>query len=102
MGLNVLIGAVKKFDIGTGSPYGITPNTVKNPYAKYEYLLGGKGCNTDYDPFLEADCSYLVSEALKAAGYNIPAFGTHDLFEGDTLKNRGQVFNLHFLEYTFK
>ncbi|MDD3467885.1 MAG: NlpC/P60 family protein, partial [Campylobacterales bacterium] len=85
MGINVLIAGATKFGVGTGSKFNVDPNQVKNPTAGYEYNLGGKGSNIDHDPFLEADCSYLVSTALKDAGYNISAFGTHDVYDKGSL-----------------
>lgn len=86
MGQAILDAAVAKK--GTGSKMNVDPKKVKQPDGQYEYRLGGKGgekSDTDSDGFMEIDCSGLVSDALKDAGYTMGSFGTHDLFNGEDL-----------------
>ena len=87
MGSNVFTAAYSKFKLGTGSKYNTPKNEVKNPAAIYEYLLGASGGDSDGDGFKETDCSYLVGEALRLAGYKLhpERLGSRELFNGTVL-----------------
>jgi len=88
---NILGAAFTQYGLGTGS-YPRTPiGDIKNPDAQYEYGQKGRtGVDTDHNGFREVDCSVLVYNALRNAGYYLPdssaaGFTTKTLFSDDNL-----------------
>lgn len=91
MASNILGAAFTQYGLGTGSKGGTSAAAVKNPDAQYEYGQKGRtGVDTDHNGFREVDCSVLVYNALRNAGYYLPdssaaGFTTQTLFSGDNL-----------------
>jgi hypothetical protein len=94
-GGNILGSAYMQYGQGTGSKPDVPAANVKNPAAQYEYGQAGRtGRDTDGDGFREVDCSALVYNAMRNAGYAMPGvvptsgsvnFTTNTLFSGRTL-----------------
>jgi hypothetical protein len=69
-GGNILGSAFMQYGQGTGSKPDVPAANVKNPAAQYEYGQAGRmGRDTDGDGFREVDCSALVYNAMRNAGY---------------------------------
>ncbi len=91
MGGNILGAAFTQYGMGTGSPAGTLATDIRNPGAQYEYgQLGRLGVDTNNNGIREVDCSVLVYNALRGAGYYLPGssaagFTTQTLFSGDNI-----------------
>lgn len=88
---NVLGAAFTQYGLGTGSPAGTLATAIKNRGAQYEYgQFGRLGVDTNNNGIREVDCSVLVYNALRGAGYYLPSssaagFTTQTLFNGDNI-----------------
>lgn len=90
---NILGAAFAQYGLGSGSAKGTPINQIKYLGAQYEYALvpaGRTGIDTDGNGLREVDCSVLVYNALRNAGYYLPGtaagpFTTKVLFEGSNL-----------------
>lgn len=88
---NTIGSAFSIYGLGTGSKPGTPAGKVNNPDAQYEYgQVGRLGLDTNNNGIREVDCSALVYNAMRGAGYYLPgsstsSFTTRTLFQGDNL-----------------
>jgi cell wall-associated NlpC family hydrolase len=93
---NIIGAAYSIYGLGTGSKSGTPIANIKNPDAKYEYGQTGRlGVDTNNNGIREVDCSVLVYNAMRSAGYYLPdtnaaGFTTQTLFNANSLTQTAQ------------